>query len=118
MRAPGETAGAETDGEVAIGAAGAAVFGGAAGVTNREGALVAGALETGAAGRAAGAAGFASCAGGGAGREEGALGAVAVPCCLARIAFSTSPGLDMWERSILGLTLSASGRAARADLAL
>jgi hypothetical protein len=114
VRAAGGTAGAETDGGVAIGAA---VFGGAAGVTTREGALVAAALETGAAGRTAGAAGFASCAGG-AGREEGALGAVPVPCCLARIAFSTSPGLDMWERSILGLMPSASGRAARADLAL
>jgi hypothetical protein len=59
VRAAGETAGAETDGDVAIGAAGAAVFGGAAGVTNREGALVAGALG-GDAGLIAGAAGFAS----------------------------------------------------------
>jgi hypothetical protein len=41
-----------------------------------------------------------------------------VACCLARIAFSTSPGFEMLERSILGFTPSASGRAARADFAL
>ena len=118
MRADGGAAGAETDGGVATGAAGATVFGGAAGVITRGAALGAGELETGAVGLTAGAAGLVSGAGGGAGRDGGALGAVAVPCCLARMAFSTSPGLEMCERSILGFSPSASGRVARADLAL
>ena len=117
MRAAGG-AGAETEGAVEIGGAGAAGFCGAAGATARGGALAGGALGVDVGGLIAGAAGLASCAaGGGMGRDGGALcGDVA--CCLARIAFSTSPGLEMWERSILGLTPSASGRAARADFAL
>lgn len=73
--------------------------------------------ELGAGGLIAGAAGLASCAGGGAGRDGGVLGAGAVPCCFARIAFKTSPGLEMCDRSIFGLTLSASERAARLDFA-
>jgi hypothetical protein len=106
-------AGAETGGAVATGPAG---FCDAAGAITRGGALAAGAL--GAGGFAAGAAGFASCAGGDTGRCGGALGAVAVPCCLARIAFKTSPGLEMCDRSIFGFKPSASGRAARLDFAL
>lgn len=59
----------------------------------RGGALAAGSL--GADGFIAGAAGLVSCAVGGTGRGDGALGAGAVPCCFARIAFRTSPGLEM-----------------------
>jgi hypothetical protein len=72
--------------------AGAAGFDGAIGVIIRGGALAAGALGD---AFIAGAAGLASCAGGGAGRDGGVLGAGAVPCCFARIAFKTSPGLEM-----------------------
>jgi len=91
MRAAGGAAGATlAGGATAVG--GAADLGGAAGVTIRGGTL-AGTL--GAEDFIAGAAGLASCAVGGAGRGDGALGADAVPCCFARIAFNTSPGLEM-----------------------
>ncbi len=73
-------------GAIGVGGAG---LGGAAGVTIRGGVLALGAL-----GLIAGAAGLVSCVGG-TGREGSALGAGAVPCCFARIAFKTSPGLEM-----------------------
>jgi hypothetical protein len=97
------------------GAAGAAAggLGAAGGAVTRCGVPAAG--VAGAGGRTAGAAGFASCTAGVAGRAGGAAGAAG--CCLARIAFSTSPGLEMWERSIFGLRLSLSGRAVRVDFA-
>jgi hypothetical protein len=91
MRAAGGAAGATLAGG-ATAVCGPAGFGGAAGVTMRGGAL-AGAL--GAEDFIAGAAGLVSGAVGGAGRWDGALGAGAVPCCFARIAFNTSPGLEM-----------------------
>lgn len=80
--------------------------GGAAGETD---------AETGA--WAAGAAGFASVATGftATGRGVGAVGAAG--CCLLMMAFSTSPGLEILERSILVLMPSASLRAERADFA-
>jgi hypothetical protein len=90
--------------------------GGAVGVATRGGAAAAGAV--GADGLIAGAAGLASCAGGCTGRDGGALGAAAVPCCFAKMAFNTSPGLEMCDRSIFGFTLSASARAERPDFAL
>jgi len=60
----------------------------------------------GAAGRVTVCAGFVS-VGGGAGRDGGA-GAAAV-CCLPMIAFNTSPGLEMCDRSILVLIPSGAG---------
>jgi hypothetical protein len=115
VRAAGGSPGATLAGG-ATGLDGAAGLGGATGVTARGGALAAGAL--GADGFVADVTGLASCAGGGTGRGGCALGAGAVPCCFARIAFKTSPGLEMWDRSIFGFTPSASGRAARLDFAL
>jgi hypothetical protein len=41
--------------------------------------------------------------------------ATAGPCCLLMMAFSASPGLEMWERSILVLISSASARPGRED---
>src|SRR6185437_8970890 len=58
------------------------------------------------------AAGF-SIVGGAAGRD-GAAGAEADDCCFPRIAFRTSPGLEMLDKSILGLMPSASPRLGRA----
>jgi hypothetical protein len=74
----------------------------------RGGAATGGAGGTGAGGRTTGAAGFAS-TGGAAGREgdAGGVGAAAF-CCLPMIAFNTSPGLEMWERSILVLISSGA----------
>ena len=70
---------------------------------------------------AAGAADFASTEGGtmvgrGGGGAAGAEVGTGV-CCLARMAFSTSPGLDMWDRSILVRISSPSGRLEREALA-
>ena len=63
-------------------------------------------------GTATGAAGFAGGgtirAAGGAGGDETAV------CCLPIIAFSTSPGFEMCDRSILVLIPSGSGRLVRA----
>jgi hypothetical protein len=69
------------------------------------------------AGGAAEAAGLLSTAGA-AGRAGGAAGALAACCCFV-ISFNTSPGLEMWERSILVLISSASRpeRAVRAGAA-
>jgi hypothetical protein len=44
----------------------------------------------------------------------GAAGVAAGACCLLMIAFSASPGLEIWERSILVLISSASVRPDRA----
>ena len=68
---------------------------------------------TAAAGGAAETAGF---AGGGAARGGGRAAAAAA-CCLLMMAFRASPGLEIWERSILVLISSASARAGRADSA-
>jgi hypothetical protein len=95
------------------GAGGFAICGGA---DTCGGAELAGEVETGFAG--AGANGFVSCAGGVDGGRGGAVGwAGTVPCCLPMIAFSTSPGLEMWDKSILVLIPSGSARPARADFA-
>jgi hypothetical protein len=122
----GGRTGAETDGDEATGgAAGLTTAGGAGGaggrmtgratlcgVMNRGAGTGGGGAGLGAGGAtvvAAGGAtvaGFASTGGGGAGRAGGAGGAAAV-CCRA-ICFSTSPGLEMCERSILVLISSAS----------
>ena len=62
---------------------------------------------------AAGAAGFFSTGAGGAdGRDGVATGAA---CCLL-ISFRTSPGLEIWDRSILVLIRSVSARLGRAPL--
>jgi hypothetical protein len=61
----------------------------------------------------AGAGGFAS-GGAGFGVGEGVC-AGAVPCCFPMIAFSTSPGLEMCERSIFVLIPSGSMRPERAE---
>jgi hypothetical protein len=104
-------------GAVVTGAGGAGGFGGATGTTGRGGTVAAGALGAGAGGltTGAGATGLASCAGGGVAGRTGGAGGAEEACCLARMAFSTSPGLEMCERSILGLIPSASGLAPRAD---
>ena len=60
----------------------------------------------------AGAGGFAT---GGAGIGGGVDCPGAVPCCFPIIAFSTSPGLEMCERSIFVLIPSGSMRPERAD---
>src|SRR5207244_2113216 len=85
---------------------------GATGAGGAEGGALGGTGAGGAACAAGGAAGFFS-AGAAAGRAGGAAGAV---CCLV-ISFRTSPGLEMWDRSIFVLISSLSARAVRADLA-
>ena len=60
------------------------------------------------------AAGFVSTGGTAAGRVGGAVTATGA-CCF-RMASRTSPGLEMWERSILVLISSAAVRLARAGL--
>ena len=94
-------------GEAGLGAAGGTInLGGCAGVATG-GAVAAGGLTT-------GAAGFAS-RGGGETARSGAAGGTAAGC-LPIIAFSTSPGLEICDRSILVLMPSGSERALRADL--
>ncbi len=78
------------------------------GTTSRGGGAAAGGGATTGA-FATGAAGLASAGGLSAGRAGAAGGGA---CCLL-IAFRTSPGLEMWERSILVLISSASVRLAR-----
>ncbi len=60
----------------------------------------------------AAAAGFASTGGR---AVTGWAEAASETCCLLLIAFRTSPGLEIWERSILVLISSASARLARED---
>ena len=73
------------------------------------------ALVTGGAGFVATvAAGFTSAAGGAAGR--GGIAGDAAGCCFPMIAFSTSPGFEICERSIFVLNSSESGRTPRAAL--
>jgi hypothetical protein len=98
-------------------AAGAAGRGPTGGTINRGGTagVAVGAAVTGAADFPIGATGFACCGGGALGRA-GATGGAAPPCLL-MIAFSTSPGLEMFDRSIFVLMPSGSVRATRADLA-
>ncbi len=62
-----------------------------------------------------GAAVFVSAGGRGAAGRTG-VGGAAAACCFCVISFRTSPGLEMWERSILVLISSAS-RVERADRA-
>jgi len=45
----------------------------------------------------------------------GGASTVAGPCCLLMMAFRASPGLEIWERSILVLISSPSGRVGRED---
>ena len=80
-------------------------FGAAAG--GGLGGLAAGGLTAGGAGVTTGLASTGGAATGG--------GATAGPCCLLMMAFRASPGLEMWERSILVLISSASARPARED---
>jgi len=84
--------------------------GGGAGVAVGAAVVCAGGLTTGAA-----AIGLASCGGGAVG-FGGAAGGAAAPGAFPMIAFSTSPGFEMCERSILVLMPSGSERALRADL--
>lgn len=84
------------------GAEGMTTFDGAGGVAI---VAAAGLVTTG-----AGAAGF-SVAG-----TIGRTGAVAAGCCLPMMAFKTSPGLEMLDKSILVLIPSASPRAGREPL--
>ena len=53
-----------------------------------------------------------ACTAGGCGGGGG--GGATAGCCLLMIAFRTSPGFEIWDRSILVLISSGSGRAARA----
>jgi hypothetical protein len=69
--------------------------------------LGAGVLAAGAAAETAGLAGGGATAGGASAAEDG--------CCLLMMAFKASPGLEIWERSILVLISSASARAGRED---
>jgi hypothetical protein len=73
---------------------GATGLGDTGGITTRGGTVAAGALGA-AGGLTGGAAGFASCAGGGVAGRAGGAGGADEACCLARMAFSTSPGLEM-----------------------
>ncbi len=82
-------------------------FGGAAGGVL--GAFGSGALTLGGAGVKAG---LVSTGAGAVG--DGAAAAAGV-CCLLMMAFSASPGLEIWERSILVLISSASGRPSREE---
>jgi hypothetical protein len=86
--------------------------GAAGGVTNRGGATLAGGAAAEAGGFATGAAGAAGFAGGTTCRAGG-VGCAAV-CCLPIIAFSTSPGLEMCDKSIFVFMPSGSVRV-RAD---
>ncbi len=111
--------GAATDdvGAEGVLATGAGRLGATGGTINRGGAGVAvGAAGAGTGGLITGAAGLASC-GGGVAALGGATGAAAPPCCLPMIAFSTSPGREMCDKSIFVLMPSGSVRAERADLA-
>ena len=85
-------------GAAAGGAVGSVIGGGAAGAFAAGGA----------------AAGLVSNGGATGGRAGGGVG-TAGACCFARMAFSTSPGLEMCDRSILVL-ISSSARAAREAL--
>jgi hypothetical protein len=77
------------------GVAGFAAGGGVAGVVVAAGGAAAGLLSTGV-GRGA------------TGRGGATGGAGAAACCFCVISFKTSPGLEMWERSILVLISSGS----------
>ena len=106
--------GADAGGMLTIGGAG---LGPTGGTINLGGGAGVGAAVVGAGGLATGPAvtGFASCGAGVAGLG-GATGGAAAPGALPMIAFSTSPGLEICERSILVLIPSGSERALRADL--
>ena len=69
--------------------------------------LGAGVLAAGAAAETTGLAGSGATAGGASAAEDG--------CCLLMMAFKASPGLEIWERSILVLISSASARVGRED---
>src|SRR6266436_1738810 len=106
----GEAGVAATD---AAGGAGLAAAGGAGGAGGRTigagGRVVCGVMNLG----AGAGVGLASTTGGRGAAERGAAG-VAAACCFCVISFSTSPGLEMCERSILVLISSAS-RPARGE---
>ena len=120
--------GAAADGADAGGATargGTALVGGGTVATGRDagdggkiirgGGALAGGAETGADGFAMGATVAFTSGTGGVGRATGADGAGAAACCLPMIAFSTSPGLEMCERSILVLIPSGSVRFVREE---
>src|SRR5437667_6381026 len=114
----GATAGgaAATGGAAAGGGVGTTGLDAAGGAIGRGGALLASAAGAGEVDFAIGAAGgFASCAAGGvAGRPGGTGWDEGAACCLLMMAFSTSPGFEMWDKSILVLISSVSTRLARA----
>ena len=75
------------------------------------------AATTGGAGGAAGRGGMAVVGrAGGSGTRTGGCAGAGCGCVLPWIAFSTSPGLEIWERSNFGLISSAPARLARASL--
>jgi hypothetical protein len=112
--AGGVTTGPETGELLVVG--GAAALGGAGGAIVRGGAALTGATGTGCGGFATGGAGaLTSGAGGGVAGRAGAAGCAA-PCCLPIIAFSTSPGFEICDRSIFVLISSGSTRPVRAAL--
>jgi len=95
------------------GVVGTTNFGAGGGVSGAGGTTVAGPLET-----VVGAAAFVSTCGGTTAGRGGAVmaGEDAAGCCLLIIAFRTSPGREMFDKSILVLISSDSGRLAREDL--
>lgn len=125
--------GAGRGGTAGVVAAGACVgtTGTTGGATGRGGATVAGVMILGggagiggaagcagfAAGGAGAAAGLVCCGGGGAGFGGAGGAGGAAGCFLSRIAFSTSPGLEMCDRSILVLISSGPAWEERADRA-
>jgi hypothetical protein len=95
------------------GVVGTTNFGAGGGVTGAGGTTVAGPLEAG-----LGAATLGSAGGGATTDRGGAVVALedAGGCCLLLIAFRTSPGREIFDKSILVLISSDSGRLAREDL--
>ena len=86
-----------------------------AGVTTLGATGAGGAAAGGAGFGATGAAGLVSCAGGAAGFGGAAGAGGAAGCFLSRMAFSTSPGLEICDKSILVLISSGLGCDARDD---
>jgi hypothetical protein len=105
-------AGALATGAAGLGATGGMITrGGAVGVEVEAAGAGAGGLTTGATTE-----GLTSC-GGGVAAFGGATGGAAPPCCLLMIALRTSPGREIFDRSIFVLMPSGSVREERADLA-
>jgi hypothetical protein len=121
--ATGRGDGACGGGAVGAGASGSADTGGAVTAGLAAGGIITRGAGTGGAGGfggvatgafATGAAGFTSGIGGCG--TAGRAGGGATADCFWLMAFSTSPGLEIWDKSILVLMPSVSGRAEREDL--